>query len=313
MVKKHRGLSIHPLLDINSMNTLYIYLRSVINDFFHNFLLHTITMVTISLSLLVVCSFGLFFINISDVMYSWKKGIRIMAYLEDDTPETRIVQILDEIKHLKWIEDITYLSKNDALDYLSKKMEPHTEFLENLKDNPLPASFDIRIDPNINNLQTIKELVSALESIPEINDVEYGKLWLERITAFFNVFKTTCLSIGILLIISTLFVVSNTIRLVFYSRKEEIEIMKLMGATNWFIKAPFYLESSIQGMIGGASGLGVLYLLYSFLYVKHMPQWSHMIIQVSFFSPETMIMIIIISTLIGWSGCYLTLRQFLKL
>jgi len=295
------------------ISNFYIYFKGAFQDFINNALIHTITIITIALSLLVVGAFGLFFLNVNNVIDSWKQGIRIMAYFDSHVSERRSLDIMENLKILKGINEIKYISKDDAIKYLEKKMKRHKELLNNLRENPLPASLDIQIHPKLTDWNEIEELAIKIENIPEIKEVEYGKGWLNKVTTFIDLFKITCLTIGFILIITTLFIISNTIRLVFYSRKEEIEIMRLIGATNSFIKVPFYLEGIMQGFIGGLFGLAALYLIFISIFSGQVPDWSQNIFQPLFFPFWFSINIIIFSMFIGWVGCYISLKQFIRL
>ncbi|CAN2039507.1 Cell division protein FtsX [Candidatus Magnetomoraceae bacterium gMMP-15] len=291
---------------------ILFFFKGAIRDFFNNSLLHTITIITIALSLLVICSFSLFFINISEIMNSWREGIRIMAYLEQDIKDSQISNIKEKILNFEGVRSVVYISEKDAMTILKNQMRRHSGLLENLKQNPLPSSYEIKLTPSNGDWNKIENLAAQIESLPKIKEVEYGKGWLDKISTFFNIFRITCFAIGGLLLITTLFVVANTIRLVLYSRREEIEIMRLVGATSWFIKIPLYLEGMIQGLVGGILGLGTLFLLFFFIFSKSLPEWSQNIFHPHFFSFITSFNIIIGSMIIGWLGCYLSLKQFLR-
>ena len=275
-------------------------------------MLHTVTILTIALSLLVTAAFGLFFTNINQVFYIWKKGIRIMAYVSPSVEQTDIAMVEKHIKNLYGVKQIEYISQEDALDFMKNDMK-QGNILSHLKKNPLPASFMIHVNPEVNSWQTIENLANQLQRMSEIYEVEYGKGWLERITSFMTFFQFTCMAIGTLLVITTLFVVSNTIRLVFYARRDEIDVMRLVGATQWFIKFPFYLEGIIQGLIGGIIGLTFLYGLFYYLTIYNLPVWSTDLFTPHFYSFQTIVMLIFLSMGTGWAGCYISLKQFIRL
>jgi cell division transport system permease protein len=294
------------------MNYIYSFFKGVFKDFLATPMLHTVTILTIAMSLLVTSAFGLFFTNINQVFYIWKKGIRIMAYVAPSVEKEDIEIVEKHIKNLYGVTQIEYISKTDALNFMQNQMQ-QGNILSHLKKNPLPASFMIHVNPEVNTWETIENLASQLQLMPEISEVEYGKGWLERITAFMTFFQFTCTAIGTLLVITTLFVVSNTIRLVFYSRQDEIEIMRLVGATQWFIKIPFYLEGIIHGLIGGIIGLAFLYGLFYYLTIYNLPVWSTDLFKPHFYSFHTIGMLILLSMGTGWAGCYISLKQFIKL
>jgi len=294
------------------MNYIYFFLKGVLKDFIATPMLHTVTILTIALSLLVTAAFGLFFTNINQVFYIWKKGIRIMAYVSPSVEKADIAMIKNHINSLYGVKQIEYVSKEDALNFMKNDMQ-QGNILSHLKKNPLPASFMIHVNPEVNTWQPIENLANQLQMMPEITEVEYGKGWLERITSFMTFFQFTCMAIGTLLVMTTLFVISNTIRLVFYSRRDEIDVMRFIGATQWFIKVPFYMEGIIQGLIGGIIGLTILYGLFYYLTIYNLPVWSTDLFTPHFYSLHTIVMLIVLSMGTGWAGCYISLKQFIKL
>jgi len=294
------------------MNYVIHFFRGVGKDFIATPMLHTVTILTIALSLLVSSAFGLFFSNINQIFYTWKQGIRIMAYVSSSVENIDVDIIKNQIQALYGVNKIDYISSEDALLYMKEEMQ-QAEILSHLKENPLPASFMIYVKPTNNTWETIERIATQIKMMPEITEVEYGKGWLERISSFMAFFRITCIAIGVLLLITTLFVISNTIRLVFYARRDEIDVMRLMGATRWFIKIPFYLEAICQGLIGGIIGIIVLFGLFYYLTIYNFPAWTTDLFHPHFFSLHIIIMLIFMSMGIGWVGCYISLKQFIKL
>jgi len=191
-------------------------------------------------------------------------------------------------------------------------MRRQSSLFENLKENPLPDAFEIRLIASSQNQEKVEMLATKLESLPQVDEVEYGQRWLGRFTNFFNLFRLTGYVMGGLFFMAALLIVANTIRLVLYSRREEIEIMRLVGATDRFIKAPFYIEGLIQGAFGGIIGLVALFITFMFISSSVKQGLSPALFTIRFLSPGTFCGIILGSTFVGWIGCYLSLKQFLK-
>jgi len=145
-----------------------------------------------------------------------------------------------------------------------------------------------------------------------VAEVEYGRQWIQRFTNVIHLFSLAGYAIGTLFFMATIFIVANTIRLVLYSRRDEIEIMRLVGATDRFIKIPFYLEGMIQGGAGTVIGLGILYLGYLTLSSRFEPGIVGGVLQLRFFSASICAAIVLGGTIIGWMGCWVSLKQFMK-
>jgi len=287
------------------------YKRAIQDILDHRFL-NVVTIITIAISILIVSAFALFFVNANEIINSWKKGIRIMAYLKPDAPEIKIPELKQKIQHIGGIQDVRFISKNEAFQQLKKQMRRQSSLFENLKENPLPDAFEIRLIASFQNQEKVEMLATRLESLPQIDEVEYGQRWLGRFTNFFNLFRLTGYAMGGLFFMAALLIVANTIRLVLYSRREEIEIMRLVGATDSFIKAPFYIQGFIQGAFGGIIGLAALFVTFMFISLSVQQGLSPGLFTIRFLSPGAFCGIILGSTFVGWIGCYLSLKQFLK-
>jgi cell division transport system permease protein len=277
----------------------------------HKFL-NTVTIITIAISILIVSAFALFFVNANEIINSWKKGIKIMVYLKPDTPETKLSELIRKIQHMEGIRNVRFISKNEAFQELKKQMRRQSSLFENLKENPLPDAFEILLKSSFQNQEKVEMLATSIESLPQVDEVEYGQRWLGQFTNFFNLFRLTGYAMGSLFFMATLLIVANTIRLVLYSRRDEVEIMRLVGATDSFIKAPLYIQALIQGAFGGIIGLAVLFISFLLISSRMGQGISPGLFTIRFLSPGALCGIILVSIFVGWIGCYLSLKQFLK-
>lgn len=290
---------------------IHNYKRAIQDIRDHRFL-NSVTIITIAISILIVSAFALFFVNANEIINSWKKGIKIMVYLKPDTPETKISELIRKIQHMDGIQDVRFISKNEAFQELKKQMKRQSSLFENLKENPLPDAFEILLKSSFQNQEKVEILATRIESLPQVDEVEYGQRWLGQFTNFFNLFRLTGYAMGSLFFMATLLIVANTIRLVLYSRRDEVEIMRLVGATDSFIKAPLYIQALIQGAFGGIIGLAVLFISFLLISSSMGQGISPGLFTIRFLSPGALCGIILVSIFVGWIGCYLSLKQFLK-
>jgi cell division transport system permease protein len=290
-----------------------LFFKRAIEDFRNNRLLNVITLLTISLSILIVSAFILFFINTNEIMNFWKKGVRIMVYLKPDQPASKRMESMRQIQSMSGVETVRFISKEDALDQLKAQMKRQDSLFDNLVENPLPDAFEIRMKSLSRNWEKVEVLAAQIESLDDVTEVEYGQRWLGRFTQIFNLFKITGYAMSAIFFMAAVFIVANTIRLVIYSRRDEIEIMRLVGAAERFIKIPFYYQGLIQGALGAGLGLGILFMIFAVMASNLEKGLFSGLFNIRFLSPPILLVIILLSMLVGWFGSYLSLKQYLKI
>ncbi|MBU4415234.1 MAG: permease-like cell division protein FtsX [Proteobacteria bacterium] len=288
------------------------YYHRAIQDIKDNGFLSATTIITIALSILIVSSFALFFTNANDIMNYWGKGVRIMAYLKPDTSQKNFPDIKREIQGIYGVQDVNFISKEEAFKRLKEQMKRQSSILMNLNENPLPDAFEIRMTASSQGGEKVEEIATKIESLPSIEDVEYGQKWLERFTNIFDLFRLAGYAMGGIFFMAAVFIVANTIRLVIYTRREEIEIMRLVGASERFIKGPFYIEGIIQGTLGGIIGIAALFITFKLISSNVELSFKYELLNIRFLSPEFYCGIILCGMFVGWLGCYISLKQFLK-
>ncbi|MBW1697292.1 MAG: ABC transporter permease [Deltaproteobacteria bacterium] len=290
---------------------IIFYLRRALKDIANHRFLNLVTITTIALSILIASAFVLFFVNANDMIKSWEKGMRIMVYLKPDAGEGTILQLRQRIESLPKVQTTTFLPKDEALARLKHQMRRQSSLFENLRENPLPDAFEVRIAPPY-TAEDIEGIAKRIESYPAVDDVEYGQRWLEQFVNVMNMFRFAGYALIALFSIATLFMVANTVRLILYSRREEIEVMRLVGATDLFIKAPLYIQGLIQGALGAMGGLAMLFIAFSLITSNIGQGMTAGLSRVRFLSPFLFVVVVCWSMFVGWLGCFLSLKQFLR-
>ncbi|MFN2357793.1 MAG: permease-like cell division protein FtsX [Desulfotignum sp.] len=288
------------------------YITKALADIRSNRFLNLITIVTISLSILVVSLFLLFFENANRLIEGWNQGGRAMIYLEPAFSQEMLPDLKARIQGLGEVEEMRFIPKSRALEKLKDEMGSHTGFFDTLQHNPLPHALEIRMKTRGDYAQ-VAAFAKKITALEMVESVEYGQGWLAKFLQIFTLFRITGYAMCGLFLLIALFITANTVRLAFYSRRLEIEIMRLVGATEGFIKTPFYVEGLLQGFFGGI--LGLLILMAAFLTISAGISGNlgaYVYLDIRFLSIKAMGLIILASTFLGWFGCYLSLRQMLQ-
>ena len=270
-------------------------------------------MIAVSLSIFGI--FLLIYLNLNAVARRWSDSVQVIAYVDESITEDQQMQLDAHIREIQAIDDVKFVSSEEALEEFKTRLVGHEELLDGVADaNPLPASFEIRLKPKYQNFASVQAVVDMLAQIPHLEDFQYGQTWLENLTIVINLLKFIGVFLGIFLFLTIIFIISNTIKLTLYTREEELNIMKFVGATETFIKGPFLAEGIMRGFLGATGSLVIIYLMYQlFLAVLHSSSSSlFMFLSLSFFSWSVMIGILVLGSFLGWCGSLFTLHKFLR-
>ncbi|MEK6589704.1 MAG: permease-like cell division protein FtsX, partial [Nitrospinota bacterium] len=266
--------------------------------------LSVITIGTIAVSMTLFGIFFLIFINLQRVAVGLGGKVKLFVYLKDTISHSQIEDMRKKIVSYHEVEKFSYISKEDALSDFRNRLKDKKSILDGLGFNPLPASFIIEIKEDFRTLDSMENMERRLSLMEGVEDIEYGKKWIDRFETIMTFLKLGMIAIGGVLVIGLLFIISNTIKLSVYSRHDEIEIMKLVGATNRFIKGPFIIEGMIQGFLGGILSIILLIVIYkifiSSLSYSIMPIFG--IHEISFIQPKVIIEICISGLILGFIG-----------
>jgi len=295
------------------MSILKLHLRNALKDIRSNRLLSLVTISTFALSILIVSAALLFFVNMNAILDGWRQGIRLMAYLQDGLDTTDQSHLKAQIENLYGVKQADFISKDQAMERLRGQMKRQASILDNLEANPLPDAFEVQMIAASQSWKKVEQLAASLEALEGVSEVEYGQRWIKRIINVFNLFQMTAYTMGALFFMAAVFIVGNTVRLVLFSRKEEVEIMRLVGATERFILAPFYFQSLLQAALGSVIALVGLYIMYMLIQSRIATGMTAAFFQPQFLSVATLLGIVGCSMLVGWLGCHLSVKQYVKL
>lgn len=236
----------------------------------------------------------------------------IQLYLKDELGQEQIENIGQLIKGIDGIEETSFLSKDEALDNLKEKWGENGYLLDGIEKNPLPNSYIIKLK----DISYADSVVSKLEGLQGLEQIMYYKDVVEKLLKITNFIHVAGLIIIGILILISMFVVGNTIKLTVIARSKEINIMKYVGATNWFIRWPFLIEGMMLGLFGSLIALGVVAFGYRWIFNMVTQKLYIMIaaymIPASAVIENLSIIFIVLGMGIGALGSIFSMRKFLK-
>ena len=296
-----------------SLRVWAYYFKHAWSNILANRLIHLISIGTIGMSLLLFASFLVLFLNLNNWIMDWGQSVSMSVYLKDGIDQRSKEKIESLLRNMPGAELKGFISKEKAFMDLGEALGAHAGLLEGLKKNPLPASFELLFkDVNIHQINPGK-MKEEIEKIEGVDEVQYSKEVLERFEGLMDVLKVAGFIIGGFLCLAVLFITSNTIKLTIYSRREEIEILKLVGATDWFVKIPFLIEGAIQGLLGGLVSLAVLFGLYSIFFLKKVQVIGLPVLHTAFLPAEYLGSILLLGLILGLIGSFISIGRFFEI
>jgi cell division transport system permease protein len=297
-------------MDMKIKRIKYYFIESIKN-LARNRVMVVASIGTVAASLFILGIFLILALNVNNAAESIGKTLEIKVYLKDEVTTLKRMELERDIKNIKGVTEVVYISKEQALEDLKKKLGENKAIAEGFEmDNPLPQSFVIKVEkPEL--ISKVSYEISKLDGIEKIYD---GKGIVEKLIKFTNIVRVASYFLmGILAIISA-FLISNTIKLAVYARRREISIMKYLGATDWFIKWPFVIEGILLGLLG--SVLSILVLFFSYQYLTN--NVSLNLLLFNFVSAQSLLSFILqkfilMGALIGGFGSYLAVKRYLVL
>jgi cell division transport system permease protein len=271
------------------------------------------TLLTVSLSVLIFAFFYLVYMNMLGVGDKLGDDLRLIVYLEEEPGPEMQEQLRRKILAFDEVEEIRFISKAEAYQRFADQLGDDRDVLDDMPRDFLPASIEVVPLKNLRSLSQVKLFSDYLARLPGTLKVQYGQDWIERFYYFTRLLSIVVLLSGGLLIMTTVFMVSYTIRLTILGRQAELELLKLVGATNNYIRTPFLIEGVLQGILGSTVGIISLYTLFHWIKLRFSGPGILTIFEFSFFQGPTVATIIVISVLLCTVGSYLSMQKFLRI
>jgi len=300
------------------MRVFYVlryFLTEAFSNLWSNRLNNFISMAIIVFSLF---TFGLFVLtaeNLSEMIGRWTENVRINVFLSKGTNREAAARLESLIKLSPVVSRYQFITEKQALQRFQSYYPGMKQLTTDLDTNPFPSSYEITVREEFQNKASVQELVALLRKEKLVEDVEYDQEWIDRIQFIIRFVRIIGLFFGGILMFTATFSISNVIKLMVLSRKDEIEIMRLVGATNSFIKGPFLTEGILQGLLGGIAAVVSLYLLYFGILTKvsslNAPFFTTDLLH--FLSTQMIVAVIAGGMIVGFFGSFFSVERLMRI
>lgn len=273
------------------------------------------SILTMAVALATVATFFLVVVNVEQLAQRWTREIQVIAYLQKAPNQKQLPSYIKQLEDFPELESVRYVSQDEAMERFRDRLGDEASLLEGVGPDLLPASFELGLKAEYRNQEGIGAVIERLENTLDIDDLRYGQKWLERFNNFVNMLRFVGAVLGTFLLLAALFIVSNTIRLTLYARRDELEIMALVGATMRFIKVPFLLEGAIQGFLGGVISLLFLGLSFTFVISRSLNSFwlTPTDFDLLFLTFNQQLILVVSGMLLGILGSLSSLRRFVRI
>jgi cell division transport system permease protein len=275
----------------------------------------TTTMVAVATTAFTFACVGVFlllYVNLKSMAASLEHDIQVLVYLQDDLGPEAIANLEQQLKADRAVAAVSYISKDQALAEFQKQFPADSHLLQGLGQNPLPASYVVTVAPSFRTSEGIKRWAERARTITGVGQVQYSQDWIDALTNMVRYIEVAAMIVGVILSAASVTIIANTIRLTLYARREEIEILGMIGATKTFIRVPYVLEGAVLGFLGSALSLAILKA--GFELFRHEIRSTSRFLGVDsllvFFPLPMCLLVVGVGMFLGFAGSYLSLLRF---
>ncbi|MCI5697470.1 MAG: permease-like cell division protein FtsX [Clostridiales bacterium] len=294
------------------MNNIVYYFKQSAKQFWRNKTMGFTSLLAITAMMLILGLFFVVSVNINLFSKVVEKDFDYVEfYLEDSVTESDADGIIAKLKNLNGVQEATYRSKEDALKIMKERWGKNGYLLDTLENNPLPNSILISVEDN----KAAEDITAKGKDIKGVEDVKYYKETVEKLTKATDFIQLSAMVIMVFLIVVSVVVVANTIKLTVLARSKEISIMKYVGATNWFVRGPFVVEGAMMGIFSSLIAAGLTWLIYdkveAIIGEEVMIILSSPLVPAGYMIWNLLIIFMAMGVSVGVCGSIISMRKFL--
>jgi len=244
-------------------------------------------------------------LNLGNVLETARASIDLRVFLQDDLDPSQQAALQPRLLEIPGVERVSYISADMALQEFRAVLGEDAEILDLLDSNPLPASFHLALEDGARNLDSVRAIRTEVGVWPEVAEIIFNQGWVDALERWTVRFQVASLVVGLIVFFAAVFVISNTVKLTIAASARVIQVQKLVGATNSFIRIPFLCEGMIQGFLAGVLAMGLVAAAGKILG----PRMTGVV----FFSPLQIGGFVLFCVVLGMTGSWTAMRKYLTL
>jgi cell division transport system permease protein len=233
------------------LRAIYYFLQEALTSLWRSRLVNAVSIGTIAVSLFVLGAFLTVASALSSLVTRWTETVQVIVYLDDDVEPRVLSSLENRLREDPAVGKLERVSREQALARFRSMFRDLSSLPEDLGENPFPASLELTLKPSLQAPADVERLAKAFTGVPGVREIQYDLLWIERLSTGIRLVRVVGAFLGGILVLAAVFTISNVIRLTIYAREDELDIMRLVGATRAYVKGPFVTEGVIQGGLGG--------------------------------------------------------------
>lgn len=290
------------------------FLKRALRNMWQSPVLSLASVGTVAVALALLAFFTIAVLNVQQLTASWNENLAIVVYLEDVPDDKTVRAWVKDVESYPEVAKVTFISRKDAFERFSKRLGDDADLVAGLGPEILPASLEISLADDWHSESALTVVVERLRKDHRFNDLQYGQGWLEKLEAFLLLLRVSGSALGGFLVFAALVIVANTIKLTLYARQDELEAMAMVGGTSLFIKLPYLVEGTLQGLLGGLTALGLSFLVFQVILQKSLGSLLLItgIDTIHFLPLSWQGLLVVGGGLIGLFGSLFALRKFVR-
>lgn len=296
------------------MGRIFYLIRETIANIWVNRMSVAIGVATTAFTIACFGVFCLLYLNLKNLAGSLQDEIQIIVYLEQGASKAMASGVRRHLEGEHAVASLAFVSEEGAVKDFHQQFPEESSLLDGMGKNPLPASFMVTLAKELRSSELVEELAERVRDVPGVGSVRYSRDWIDALGLFVSYLEIGALVIGLILAMATVTIIANTIRLSFYARKEEIEILRLIGATGSFIAVPYVVEGGFLGVFGGGLSLALLKIGFEvFRFELDASRWFQGLDSVIVFFPlQISILLVLMGLLLGSASSLLSVYSLLR-